>query len=130
MKSVQLIRNKGYSLHPEEEALFSRLTSVERELEKPSVFRGRLNEILASVMNIKDANVQEKYEITNPDSLKPVFDVLETKVGTPGAAGWTWPPHRGNQTRQGCNSDNSSGISARLCMTVECRLMLLQYKRL
>ena len=78
MKSVQLLRNRGYSLHPDEESLVIRLKSMERDLEKPAVFRGRLNEIMASVMQLLDSNIpQESYDIVNADSLKPVFQVLQ-----------------------------------------------------
>ena len=56
MKEVQVLRNKGYSLRSEEEALITRLASMDRDLAKPSVFRGRINEIYAQVQQQKDAN--------------------------------------------------------------------------
>jgi nuclear pore complex protein Nup54 len=77
MKTVQLLKNKGYSLSPEEEVLISRLKAMENDLEKPSIFRGRLNEIWASVMQIVDTNSRHQtFEVTNSDSLKSVFTAL------------------------------------------------------
>ena len=56
MKTVQILRNRGFSLRAEEEALFTRLLAMDRDLAKPSVFRGRLNEIWAYVQQLKDAD--------------------------------------------------------------------------
>lgn len=86
MKSVQILRNKGYSLRAEEEALMTRLTSMERELAKPSVFRGRINEIHAQVQQLKDANRlgaygsggnggDEGFVLADPQALQPVVQV-------------------------------------------------------
>jgi nuclear pore complex protein Nup54 len=56
MKTVQMLRNKGYSLRAEEEALITRLISMDRDVAKPSVFRGRLNELWAHVQQVSDSN--------------------------------------------------------------------------
>jgi nuclear pore complex protein Nup54 len=41
MRSVQVLRNRGYALHPLEEQLINIMETMARDLEKPSVFRGR-----------------------------------------------------------------------------------------
>ncbi len=64
----------------------TRLTSMERELAKPSVFRGRINEIHAQVQQLKDANRlgaygsgsntgDEGYVLADPQALQPVVQV-------------------------------------------------------
>jgi nuclear pore complex protein Nup54 len=86
MKDVQVLRNKGYSFRSEEEALITRLASMDRDLAKPSVFRGRINEIYAQVQQQKDANRlvlgaygtssgDDGFTLANPEALKPVIQV-------------------------------------------------------
>jgi nuclear pore complex protein Nup54 len=75
MKSVQILRNKGYSLRAEEEALITRLLSMDRDLAKPSVFRGRLNELWAHVQQISDSS-QTLY-VSDPSGLQNVCQTLQ-----------------------------------------------------
>lgn len=83
MKTVQVLRNKGYSLRAEEESLMARLSSMDRDLAKPSVFRGRINELHALVQQQKDANRlgyggmqgDEGFVLADPEALKPVVQV-------------------------------------------------------
>jgi nuclear pore complex protein Nup54 len=75
MKSVQILRNKGYSLRAEEEALITRLLSMDRDLAKPSVFRGRLNELWAHVQQISDSS-QPLY-VADPSGLQNVCQTLQ-----------------------------------------------------
>jgi hypothetical protein len=49
MKYVQLLRHATFPIRAEEEAWKSRVEKVEREVNKTSVFRGRLNEVWAMV---------------------------------------------------------------------------------
>ncbi|KAI8590483.1 nucleoporin complex subunit 54-domain-containing protein [Geranomyces variabilis] len=53
MTQVQVLRNRGYSVRGEEEKYRAYLEAMERELQKPSVFRGRLNEIWAHLQQNK-----------------------------------------------------------------------------
>ncbi|KAJ3184709.1 hypothetical protein HDU87_004113 [Geranomyces variabilis] len=53
MTQVQILRNRGYSVRGEEEKYRAYLETMERELQKPSVFRGRLNEIWAHLQQNK-----------------------------------------------------------------------------
>jgi nuclear pore complex protein Nup54 len=57
MINIQVTRNKGYSLRPDEESLIARLNTMKRDLAKPSVFRGRINELWAHLSQLKDANL-------------------------------------------------------------------------
>ncbi|KAJ3300365.1 hypothetical protein HK104_001328 [Borealophlyctis nickersoniae] len=83
MKQVQVLRLRGYSIRGDEEALKSRLEAMERELQKPSVFRGRVNEIRARVQQLKDAKrlgaaggVEEEYTVADEDALRLIFEAL------------------------------------------------------
>lgn len=82
MKSVQILRNKGYSLRLEEEALLTRLKSMEKDLSKPAVFRGRINEIYTHVQQVRESkklavgNSDEGYTLTDPNALKPIVKAL------------------------------------------------------
>ncbi|TPX64484.1 hypothetical protein SpCBS45565_g05879 [Spizellomyces sp. 'palustris'] len=83
MKQVQLIRNRGYSIRAEEERFKSRLEAMQRDLQKPSVFRGRLNEIWAFMQQTKSSKqfsmtggVSEGYQIADEEQLKLMFETL------------------------------------------------------
>jgi nuclear pore complex protein Nup54 len=76
MKSVQILRNKGYSLRAEEEALMTRLASMDRDIAKPSVFRGRLNELWAHLQQLSEVN-HEQYFVSDPQGLSTVCQTLE-----------------------------------------------------
>lgn len=86
MKSVQVLRNRGYALRADEEQLITRLLAMDRDLAKPSVFRGRLNELWAHVQQMKDANRllaglggdrESNYTVSDPNSLKAVCQVSQ-----------------------------------------------------
>jgi nuclear pore complex protein Nup54 len=88
MKNVQILRNRGYSLRAEEEALMARLISMDRDLAKPSVFRGRINEIYSQVQQQKDANRlilgaygngadNYGFQLQDPNSVRPVVQVRD-----------------------------------------------------
>ena len=84
MKAIQLLRNSGYSVRAEEESLKARLESLEKELSKSAVFRGRLLEMTTQVRALRD-NVSssqqqqqgraESYGGVNESSLHAVFEV-------------------------------------------------------
>ncbi|KAJ3186349.1 hypothetical protein HDU85_007789 [Gaertneriomyces sp. JEL0708] len=82
MKNVQVIRNQGYSIRPEEEKFKSRIEAMKRELHRPSVFRGRLNEVWAQLQQLKDARqfsvtggIEHAYTIA-PEDEKLIFQTL------------------------------------------------------
>eukprot|EP00842_Homolaphlyctis_polyrhiza_P005012 jgi/Hompol1/5511/HPOL_002266-RA len=79
MKSVQILRNRGYSIRADEEALRSRLEAMERDLQKPSIFRGRINEIWAQLQQLKDSkriNDDSAYAVVDQEALQPVHETL------------------------------------------------------
>ncbi|KAI8812053.1 nucleoporin complex subunit 54-domain-containing protein [Cladochytrium replicatum] len=55
MKSVQVLRNLGYSVRQEEESLRVRLESMATQLRNPAQFRGRVGEIASQLAMLKDA---------------------------------------------------------------------------
>jgi nuclear pore complex protein Nup54 len=80
LKLVQVMRNRGYSLRAEEEILITRLVAMDRDLAKPSVFRGRLNEVWSHISQMRDAddlNLGNEFSLVDPNSLEPVCKVLE-----------------------------------------------------
>jgi hypothetical protein len=59
MKKVQVLRNKGYSIRPEEEELRVKLETLFNALKKPSQFRGRMNDLSATIQMMKEARTKE-----------------------------------------------------------------------
>ncbi|KAI8921694.1 nucleoporin complex subunit 54-domain-containing protein [Entophlyctis helioformis] len=79
MKQVQMLRNRGFSIRADEEALRSRLEAMERDLQKPSIFRGRLNEIWAKLQQLKDSkriSEDQGFAVVDEESLAPVAETL------------------------------------------------------
>jgi len=54
MKQVYILRNRGYSIRPEEETLKVRLENLATNLRKSSQFRGRVEELWAHLQMIRD----------------------------------------------------------------------------
>jgi len=54
MKQVYILRNRGYSIRPEEETLKVRLENLAASLRKSSQFRGRVEELWAHLQMIRD----------------------------------------------------------------------------
>jgi len=54
MKQVYILRNRGYSIRPEEETLKVRLENLATSLIKSSQFRGRVEELWAHLQMIRD----------------------------------------------------------------------------
>ncbi|KAJ1343464.1 hypothetical protein BSLG_001962 [Batrachochytrium salamandrivorans] len=62
-----------------DEALRSRLEAMERDLQKPSIFRGRLNEIWAQLQQLKDSKRMSEdatFSVVNEEALTPVLEAL------------------------------------------------------
>ncbi|KAJ3007747.1 hypothetical protein HKX48_008957 [Thoreauomyces humboldtii] len=83
MTKVQKIRNRGYSVRAEEEKFKTRLEGMERDLQKPSVFRGRLNEIWAHLQQNKSSKqfsltggVDASYNISDEEQLGLMLQTL------------------------------------------------------
>ncbi|KAI9324000.1 nucleoporin complex subunit 54-domain-containing protein [Obelidium mucronatum] len=55
MRTVEVLRNKGYPIRSEEEALRARLEAMSTQLKKPAHFRGRVQELEAALRMVKDA---------------------------------------------------------------------------
>jgi nuclear pore complex protein Nup54 len=55
MKTVELLRNKGYPIRSEEEALRTRLEAMDEQLKKPAYFRGRVPELQATLRLLQDS---------------------------------------------------------------------------
>lgn len=75
MASITRLTHAGYALHPAEETLMCRLESMHRDLEKPQVFRGRLAEIFALVVQISEGG-KERVGMVDPEGLKNVYEAL------------------------------------------------------
>ncbi|KAJ3030164.1 UNVERIFIED_CONTAM: hypothetical protein HDU68_009941 [Siphonaria sp. JEL0065] len=55
MRTVEVLRNKGYPIRSEEEALRARLEAMSTQFKKPAHFRGRVQELEAALRMMKDA---------------------------------------------------------------------------
>ena len=79
IKKVQIIRNKGYSIRPEEEDLRVRLEDIQMQLKKPSQFRGRLSELSSQLQNLKESQRPAiagiEYEVVNEEMLDVIRQV-------------------------------------------------------
>jgi hypothetical protein len=49
MKKIEVMRNSGYAIGGNEEAFRSKLETLQRQLNQPNQFKGRLNELSALV---------------------------------------------------------------------------------
>ncbi|KAJ3114447.1 hypothetical protein HDU96_002067 [Phlyctochytrium bullatum] len=91
MKMVLVLRNKGYPIRAEEEALRSRLEAMDMQLKKPAHFRGRIQELQATLRMLKDSKrlgidsdgdigggAVVEYEISNEDQMRLVGEALKT----------------------------------------------------
>ncbi|ORY49622.1 hypothetical protein BCR33DRAFT_713943 [Rhizoclosmatium globosum] len=55
MRTVEILRNKGYPIRSEEESLRARLEAMATQLKKPAHFRGRVQELEAALRLVKDS---------------------------------------------------------------------------
>ncbi|ORX88786.1 hypothetical protein K493DRAFT_74561 [Basidiobolus meristosporus CBS 931.73] len=81
MKQVQVLRNKGYSIRPEEEALKTRLENLHLELRKPSQYRSRLHELWSQVQMLKNTRRSNskgnwEFEVSDEEQLANIEKVL------------------------------------------------------
>ncbi|KAI9199467.1 nucleoporin complex subunit 54-domain-containing protein [Polychytrium aggregatum] len=94
MSKIQIVTNKGQSIGAEEEALRTRLESINREFKPPSQLRGRVNEQWAQLQMLKEsgrlASVAGsampgrpgEFEVVDEESLRKIYEALsETQKG-------------------------------------------------
>ncbi|ORE11480.1 hypothetical protein BCV72DRAFT_106694 [Rhizopus microsporus var. microsporus] len=55
LKYAQVLRNKGLSITPDEEAMRTRLENIQEQLQKSELFRGKLNQLWAQLQLIKES---------------------------------------------------------------------------
>jgi hypothetical protein len=75
MKKVETLRSKGYSITMEEEAFRNKMENLQRELNQPTLFKARLNELTALVRMQEDKPI-EAYEPLDEDSLDSIHNVI------------------------------------------------------
>ncbi|KAL6080008.1 Nuclear pore complex protein Nup98-Nup96 [Balamuthia mandrillaris] len=75
MKRLEVLRSMGYPILGDEEAFRGKLENLQRELNKPTQFKGRLNEI-TSFVRMQDDFAQETYEPLDEDSLGTIHEFL------------------------------------------------------
>ncbi|KAL1917796.1 uncharacterized protein VTP21DRAFT_3630 [Calcarisporiella thermophila] len=81
IKKVQILRNKGHSIRPDEEALRVRLENLQLQLRKPPQFRGRVNELWAQLQMLKESRrltngVENVYGGVDEEQLENMTKVL------------------------------------------------------
>lgn len=75
MKKIEVLRSKGYSLSLDEEAFRSKLSSLQRELNQPNLFKGRLNELSALVRMQEERQSSTMYDTVDDESLEKMHKV-------------------------------------------------------
>lgn len=84
MSKVEILRNKGFSIRPEEEQLRARLESLQQQLRRPNQFRGKANELWAQLQMIYEAQQmyggngvpgQETWEVVDESQLARIAKV-------------------------------------------------------
>ncbi|KAG4104639.1 hypothetical protein H8356DRAFT_979811 [Neocallimastix lanati (nom. inval.)] len=68
MKQVYILKNRGYSIRPEEETLKVRLENLSTSLRKSSQFRGRIEELWAHLQMIRDHPGTSWYNLASTSS--------------------------------------------------------------
>ena len=79
MKMLEVLRCKSYAVMPEEENLRIRLEGLQRELDRPTQFKGRLSELESLVQMLTESGVfqqQESYVVKDDNSVKQTQQVL------------------------------------------------------
>jgi len=76
MAKIEVLRSLGYPILAEEEAFRAKLENLQRELNKPTLFKGRLNE-LDSLVRMQDEAPHDAYEPIDEDSLGAIHQFLE-----------------------------------------------------
>ncbi len=74
MKKVEVLRNKGYSITMDEELFRSKMENLQRELNQPTQYKARLNE-LAALVRMQEDKPAEVIEPLDDESLEAVHSV-------------------------------------------------------
>jgi hypothetical protein len=106
MKHVHLLRNKGYPVREEEEALRAKLVRVQQELLKPGLLQARIHELQLLLSRAGVGEPQGQLEMAEEDADK-LLAILQAhkaalsqltdrvyKVGGGGGGGGAWFPDR------------------------------------
>jgi nuclear pore complex protein Nup54 len=76
MKRVHILRNKGYTIRADEEAIKTKLTEMSNLVQKPTVFKGRINELSAQLQQfIERDRSGVKYSISDEKALAAIYQV-------------------------------------------------------
>ena len=76
---LEVLRCKGYSVLPEEENLRIKLESLQRELDRPTQFKGRISELKSVIQTMKESELlqtQDQYVITDDSAIQTIQKVL------------------------------------------------------
>jgi len=78
MKGLEVQRCRSYPLMPEEDNLRIKLEGLQRELDRPTQFKGRVSELESLVQMLAEADLgqQEAFVVTDEGSLKQTQAVL------------------------------------------------------
>lgn len=76
MRKVETLRAMGIPSMPEEEAFRDKLQLLRRELNQPTTFKPKLNE-LSSYLLMQDEMQDVQYEALDEESMKKIFQVLK-----------------------------------------------------
>lgn len=79
MTKLEVLRSKGYPIHPDEDAFRGKLENLQRELSQPTQFKGRLNE-LNSLVRMQDETSAQISQPLEDDDLSNLFKYLSQQT--------------------------------------------------
>ena len=80
VKKLEILKSKGHSVNQVEEQMRSKLESCKRELNRPTHFKGRLNELQAQVRMQEDRQSYTKYPSLTTDDQEQIFEFLSNQT--------------------------------------------------
>ncbi|KAJ3329452.1 hypothetical protein HDU76_007887 [Blyttiomyces sp. JEL0837] len=86
MSTVEVLRNKGYPIRAEEEALRGRLEAMDTQLKKPAHFRGRIQELQATHRMLKESRKLLSGDARETSEIDSVMDYNEQQMRLIGEA--------------------------------------------
>eukprot|EP01102_Stenamoeba_stenopodia_P017543 TRINITY_DN6308_c0_g1_i1.p1 TRINITY_DN6308_c0_g1~~TRINITY_DN6308_c0_g1_i1.p1 ORF type:complete len:399 (-),score=129.34 TRINITY_DN6308_c0_g1_i1:42-1238(-) len=79
MTKLEVLRSKGYPIHPDEDAFRGKLENLQRELSQPTQFKGRLNELNSLVRMQEELSPQISQPLED-DDLSNLFKYLSQQT--------------------------------------------------
>ena len=81
MKKVHSLRNKGYAIRADEEEIKTKLEEMLQAIQKPTIFKGRLNELYAQMQHLIQQPQQGMDGVDiDEESFKSIYQVCSLLI--------------------------------------------------